>query len=51
MTTQHARNIAENLMKDLDGRSGFDVDVDAEVRREWLNEWVVIIMATATEES
>jgi len=36
-------------MSDLNGRSGFDLDIDDQVRKEWLGEWVVIIMSTKPE--
>ena len=44
MTTKAARLAAEEIWLDLQGRIGFDIQLNEKTEREILNDWVSIIM-------
>ena len=49
MTTKEARLAAEEIWLDLQGRMGFDIQLNEKTEREILNDWVSIIMRQKEE--
>ena len=50
MTTKAARLAAEEIWLDLQGRIGFDIQLNEKAEREILNDWVSLIMKAEREE-